>query len=65
MRFEEIKEKSLTEPFTVLIMGVDSAKDGLKANQAFNGDTLIDNECIYFKETIPECESYDNENNKY
>lgn len=35
------KEKSLTEPFTVLIMGVDSAKDGLKANQAFNGDTLI------------------------
>ena len=35
------KEKSLTEPFTVLIMGVDSAQDGLKANQAFNGDTLI------------------------
>lgn len=34
-------EKTLTEPFTVLIMGVDSAKDGLKANQAFNGDTLI------------------------
>ena len=33
--------KTLTEPFTVLIMGVDSAKDGLKANQAFNGDTLI------------------------
>ncbi len=35
------KEKSLTEPFTVLIMGVDSALNGLKANQAFNGDTLI------------------------
>lgn len=35
------KNKTLTEPFTVLIMGVDSAKDGLKANQAFNGDTLI------------------------
>lgn len=35
------KTKTLTEPFTVLIMGVDSAKDGLKANQAFNGDTLI------------------------
>lgn len=35
------KEKSLTEPFTLLIMGVDSAQDGLKANQAFNGDTLI------------------------
>ena len=35
------KEKTLTEPFTVLIMGVDSEYDGLKANQAFNGDTLI------------------------
>lgn len=35
------KKKSLTEPFTVLIMGVDSDIDGLKANQAFNGDTLI------------------------
>ncbi len=35
------KEKTLTEPFTVLVMGVDSTLDGLKANQAFNGDTLI------------------------
>lgn len=35
------KDKKLTEPFTVLIMGVDSTIDGLKANQAFNGDTLI------------------------
>lgn len=35
------KTKKLTEPFTVLIMGVDSTIDGLKANQAFNGDTLI------------------------
>lgn len=35
------KTKKLTEPFTVLIMGVDSTKDGLNANQAFNGDTLI------------------------
>ena len=35
------KDKTLTEPFTVLVMGVDSAKDGLKANQAFNGDTLM------------------------
>ncbi len=35
------KEKTLTEPFTVLIMGVDSTINGLKANQAFNGDTLI------------------------
>jgi len=35
------KTKTLTEPFTVLVMGVDSDQDGLKANQAFNGDTLI------------------------
>lgn len=33
--------KKLTEPFTMLIMGVDSTLDGLNANQAFNGDTLI------------------------
>lgn len=34
-------KKTLTEPFTALIMGVDSTINGLKANQAFNGDTLI------------------------
>ena len=34
-------EKSLTEPFTLLIMGVDSEKNGLNANAAFNGDTLM------------------------
>ena len=34
-------EKKITEPFTMLVMGVDSTIDGLKANQAFNGDTLI------------------------
>jgi LCP family protein required for cell wall assembly len=33
--------KDLTEPFTMLVMGVDSDRDGLTANQAFNGDTLI------------------------
>ncbi len=33
--------KKLTEPFTALIMGVDSTINGLTANQAFNGDTLI------------------------
>ena len=34
--------KSLTEPFTVLIMGVDSeSTSGLDANAAFNGDTLM------------------------
>lgn len=38
---KDSKKKTLTEPFTVLVMGVDSAINGLKANQAFNGDTLI------------------------
>lgn len=38
---ETSKKKTLTEPFTVLVMGVDSTINGLKANQAFNGDTLI------------------------
>lgn len=33
--------KKLTEPFTVLLMGVDSTKKGLDANAAFNGDTLM------------------------
>ncbi len=33
--------KKLTEPFTVLLMGVDSERDGLNANAAFNGDTLM------------------------
>ncbi len=38
----EIKSnKKLTEPFTILLMGVDSELDGLEANQAFNGDTLM------------------------
>ena len=34
-------DKSLTEPVTVLIMGVDSENEGLNENAAFNGDTLI------------------------
>lgn len=33
--------KELTEPFTILVMGVDSENNGLNANAAFNGDTLI------------------------
>lgn len=38
----EIKsDKELTEPFSILVMGVDSTKDGLNANAAFNGDTLM------------------------
>ena len=35
------KAKKLTEPFTILLLGVDSEKDGLNPNQAFNGDTLM------------------------
>lgn len=34
-------DKSLTEPFTILILGVDSESEGLNANAAFNGDTLM------------------------
>lgn len=37
----KITDKKLTEPFSMLIMGVDSSLDGLEDNQAFNGDTLI------------------------
>ena len=33
--------KKLTEPFSILLMGVDSEIDGLNANAAFNGDTLM------------------------
>lgn len=33
--------KKLTDPFTILLMGVDSEIDGLNANAAFNGDTLM------------------------
>ena len=35
------KTKPLTEPFSVLLMGVDSTEDGLNANMAYNGDTLM------------------------
>lgn len=34
-------KKQLTEPFTMLLLGVDSEKDGLNANQSFNGDTIM------------------------
>lgn len=33
--------KTLTEPFTVLIMGVDSIAEDLAKSNSFNGDTLI------------------------
>ncbi|MCI8394697.1 MAG: PASTA domain-containing protein [Bacilli bacterium] len=45
MKTEESKltsTKKLTEPFTVLVLGVDSeAQNGLNPNAAFNGDTLM------------------------
>lgn len=34
-------QKKLTEPFTVLLLGVDSETDGLKSNSSFNGDTMM------------------------
>ena len=33
--------KSITEPFTILLMGVDSTDEGLSANTIANGDSLI------------------------
>ena len=36
-----ISNKSLTEPFTILLLGVDSTIDGLNASAAFNGDTIM------------------------
>ena len=33
--------KSLTEPFTLLLLGVDSEIDGLSRTQVFNGDTMM------------------------
>mgnify|MGYP005746602157 CR=1 FL=1 len=38
---KESEKKSLDEPFTMLLLGVDSEKDGLNPNQAFNGDTIM------------------------
>ena len=33
--------KKLTEPFTLLLLGVDSANNGLNENTIFNGDTMM------------------------
>lgn len=33
--------KKLTEPFTILVMGVDTTDESLNSSQAFNGDTLM------------------------
>lgn len=38
---QDSSNKSLTDPFTVLVLGVDSESDGLNPNAAFNGDTMI------------------------
>lgn len=36
-----VSDKDFSEPLTFLVMGVDSETDGLNANAAFNGDTLM------------------------
>lgn len=36
-----VKQKKLTEPFSVLLLGVDSESDGLKSGSSFNGDTMM------------------------
>ena len=33
--------KNLTEPFTLLLMGVDATGDGISSGSSFNGDTLM------------------------
>ena len=37
----ESTNKDITEPFTVLLLGVDSKYDGLANNAAFNGDSIM------------------------
>jgi LCP family protein required for cell wall assembly len=36
-----VSDKDFSEPLSILIMGVDSEANGLNANAAFNGDTLM------------------------
>ena len=36
-----VSNKSLTDPFTLLLLGVDSTKEGLKPSASFNGDTIM------------------------
>ena len=36
-----ISDKKVTEPFTMLLMGIDSTKDGLSNSDSFNGDSLM------------------------
>lgn len=39
--YGEASNKPITEPFTILLMGVDSHDDDISKNPAFNGDTLM------------------------
>ena len=38
---EDTVDKSMTEPFTILLLGVDSTASKLNKNAAFNGDTIM------------------------
>lgn len=38
---QSASDKTLNEPFTLLIMGVDSSSSSLKKSNSFNGDTLM------------------------
>lgn len=38
---QNTSDKTLNEPFTLLIMGVDSSSSSLKKSNSFNGDTLM------------------------
>lgn len=38
---QSTSDKTLSEPFTLLIMGVDSSSSSLKKSNSFNGDTLM------------------------
>lgn len=41
LSISENKTSKVTEPFTILLMGVDSEVDGMSKNAAFNGDSLM------------------------
>ncbi len=38
---KEVEVKKVTEPFTILLLGVDSETDELKNSTSFNGDTIM------------------------
>ena len=41
LKKQSTSSKTLSEPFTLLIMGVDSSSSSLKKSNSFNGDTLM------------------------